>query len=165
MAEDSVSANEALSALEKMDKVFKSFEHVKKAVKYLSGLEQNIRELEQSVALHQERAAQSQAASHEAIVRATAEQSARLALLDQEWAARRAESEAESRSLHETVERELQEIRAQYEEMRVALAAKTRALEAVQAETGRLRGEAEAFEARVLAARQSAATILQGTDA
>lgn len=162
MSEDNVSAGEALVALEKMDKIFKSFEAAKKAVKYLAGLEQNVRELEAQVAAHQETANHAKAASEDLLLQLEATQARRMAALDEEFETKRAQLEASCHAYQESVNSAVAASRTEHQELLAQIAQGHSTLGEQQRVVRVLREQAETLEARVVAARESAQKILEG---
>lgn len=162
MADEDVSASEALAALEKMDKVFRSFENAKKAVKYLAGLEQNVRELQAQVAAHQEIANQAKVDSEDLLLQLEATQAKRMAALDEEFETKRAQLEASCKAYQESVDSAVAASRAEHQELLAKIAEGHTTLGEQQRLVSALTEQAESLEARVAAARESAQKILEG---
>lgn len=163
MSEDNVSAGEALAALEKMDKIFKSFEAAKKAVKYLAGLEQNERELQVRVAAYQDTAQAAEAALKETLAQLEATQARRMAALDEEFETKREQLEASCKEYQESVDSAVAASRAEHQELLAKIAEAHTALGEQQRLVNALTEQAETLEARVTAARESAQKILEGS--
>lgn len=160
MSEDNVSAGEALAALEKMDKIFKSFEGAKKAVKYLAGLEQNVRELEAQVAAHQETANRSKADSEALLLQLEAAQARRMAVLDEEFETKRAQLEASCRAYQESVDSAVAASRTEHQELLVRIAEGHATLSEQQRVIKALTEQAETLEARIKTAKNTITDLL-----